>query len=159
MELPDNPLIEIAPGIAVEQDVLGIVEEVTARWPHLRVQYLPPERFTEVTDAPYQVVEQLPDGRDVLVCQVWTLDRRLIDQLHAADTWALKFKQDMLFAMEQQNANRRADIKKENRERTDAEDEMVADVLRSPKDTFTATNPVTGKKHKFTATRQNGDRS
>ena len=149
-----SPFVQVAPGIVVERDVLGIVQEINEQFPNLRVQFLDPDKFPELTDAPYQIIEKCPDGVDRLVCQVWKLDHRLIDRLHKADTYRLTRKMDLEFQLEEHNAKVREEEKKKSKEKSDAITEMVADVIGSPKDTYKATNPVTGEKHTFTSVRQ-----
>jgi hypothetical protein len=73
-------------GVQVESDVLGIVEEIRRRFPVLDVQFLDPQRFEELTDAPYRIIEHCADGFDRVVFTTWTLDRRVIDRIHEADT-------------------------------------------------------------------------
>lgn len=79
-------LVDLGRGVKVEQDVLGIVEEIRRRWPVLDVQFLDPNRFEELTDAPYRVVEHCADGFDRVVFSTWTLDGRVLDRIYDADT-------------------------------------------------------------------------
>jgi len=79
-------LVDLGRGVRVEQDVLGIVEEIRKRWPVLDVQFLDPGRFEELTDAPYRIIEHCADGFDRVVFSTWTLDKRVLDRIYAADT-------------------------------------------------------------------------
>lgn len=94
--MPDGSIAEI-PG-----DMFGIVEEIAFRWPNLKVQFLNPQR-ANIEDAPYRVVEMTPNGPRT-VCDVWELDRRLIDRLHLMDS----AKIDVLGALEAHNAKAKA---------------------------------------------------
>lgn len=68
----------------VDYDVLGVIAEIQRIWPRLRVQYLDPDRFADLTDAPWRIVEMTPRG-PVVVMEVWNLDKSVIDKIWAAD--------------------------------------------------------------------------
>ena len=79
-------LVELGRGVAVESDVLGVVEEIRKRWPVLDVQFLDPGRFEELTDAPYRIIEHCADGFDRVVFTTWKLDKSIIQRIYDADT-------------------------------------------------------------------------
>lgn len=139
-------LVEIAGGVLIEEDVLGIVERIQQYDTNLIVQFCNPDK-AEFSDAPYRVLERCPDGFIRPVMEVWNLDQRVIDRLHSADTHSHNILSDL------DKWNKKAtDLgKRRYCEEVDAVSEMVRGVLKSPKDTYTATNPVTDESHKFTS--------
>lgn len=143
-------LVELATGEWMEEGAYEIVRKIQEYDPNLRVQYLDPERASDITDAPYRILEICPDQIPRVVFSVWELDERVIERLHRADTQ----KGNILFGLD--GANLLAEKQRHRRyeDEEDALKEMVADVLRSPKEKYSATNPVTGEKHEFTASKQ-----
>lgn len=141
-------LVELAQGVYVEQDVLGIVRRIMERWPNLSVKYLDPNSAPDITDTPYRIVETGPDGFERVVFGCWTLDETVIQRLEAGDTW----KVDVLAELELKNKRAKEAEEKKRREEVAAQNEMIVDVLKSPKDTYSAVDPVTGKKHVFSET-------
>lgn len=137
-------LWEMADGSVVSDDVLGIVHKIQSYDPNLSIQYLDPDQ-ADFVSAPYRVMELCPDGALRVVMEVWELDDRLFQSIVKADTQ--KFK--VLEGMDNRNHMKMLGIKQRYRDETAALSEMVADILRSHKDTYTATNPVTGQKHTF----------
>jgi len=72
----------------VEHSVLGIVQEINRRYNgRVKVQYLDPDRFAELTDAPYRIVEVRDDGQEDLIFSVWQLDGRVLNKLAMLDEW------------------------------------------------------------------------
>lgn len=143
----DARLVELAQGVFIEEDVLGVVRAIQAYDENLVVQYLDPNQHSDITDAPYRIMEKCPDGHYRLVFSVWELDNRVLDRLHAADTQ----KHDILGRVDRSNNSVKLGWEKRYRAEIEAVSEMMSDVLRSPKDTYTAKNPVTGEDHKFTS--------
>lgn len=137
-------MVEMAGGVLVEEDVLGIVSKIRARWPTLVVQFCDPNR-ADFQDAPFRILEECPDGLRRPVMDVWQLDDRVIERLYAADT----HKHNVLADLDAANLKATQQGHRRFREETAALSEMVAGILRSPKDTYTATNPLTGKEHTF----------
>lgn len=146
-------LIEFAPDCYIEDDMLGIVERVQAYDPNLRVQFLDPARGSDITDAPYRIVEMCPDGLPRVVFSVWDLDERVMERLYRADNHRGNILQglDGTNLLAEKNQKRRYDDEQA------ALHEMVRDTLRSPKEKYTATNPVTGQKHEFKASPESKD--
>lgn len=142
-------LIQLAEGVVVEEDTLHIAEKIKAYDPNLRVQFVEPSR-AEFGDAPWRVVERCPDGFDRVALYAWELDERVLDRIRMADTNQV----DVLAALNASNNRARDDEQRRYREDVAAVNEMVQGVLASPKDTYTATNPVTGQRHKFRSLRQ-----
>ncbi len=148
-EYAKKRLIEMSNGVVVEEDVLGIIKRIQMYDPNLTVQYCDPDSST-LTDAPYRIMEECPDGLQRMVMECWALDERVIEALFAADTQ----KQNVLEGIDNRNHMAQAGIKQRYRDELQAVSEMAKGVLNSHKDTYTATNPVTGAKHTFRATRQ-----
>ena len=142
-------LIELSNGIIVEEDVLGIVKRIQQYDPNLTIQYCDPDK-SEVYDAPYRIMEQCPDGIQRMVMEVWELDERVIQRLFASDTQ----RHNVLEGVDNRNAMVMAGIRQRYRDENAALSELVRDILNTPKDTYKATNPVTGEKHTFRATKQ-----
>jgi hypothetical protein len=138
-------LVELAQGVYVERDVLGIVQRIMDRWPNLTVKYLDPDQASDITDTPYRIVELSPDGFERVVFGCWTLDETVIQKLEASDTHSI----DIMAAVDKANAKVRADQAKAWEDRKAVENELVTSVLNSPKDTYKATHPVTGKELEF----------
>lgn len=142
-------LYEMANGQLIEEDVLGIVSRIQQYDPNLIVQYLDPDK-SEISDAPYRVMEKCPDGNFRMVMECWTLDERVIERLHRADTQ----KFNVLEGVDNTNHLVNKNIKQRYRDEQAALSEMVKGVMDTHKDTYTATNPVTGQKHTFKASKQ-----
>lgn len=142
-------LIELADGVAVEEDTLRIAEKIKAYDPNLRVQFVDPSQ-AEFGDAPFRIIEHCPDGFDRVAMYAWTLDERVLDRIMLADTNRV----DVLAALNASNNRARDQERRRYQEQVAAVSEMVQGVLASPKDTYTATNPVTGERHKFRSLKQ-----
>jgi hypothetical protein len=84
------------------------------------------------------------------VMSVWKLDERVLERLYKADN----LKHGIFGEMNKRDELARRGLKRRFQDEIEALSEMAADVLRSPKDTYTATNPVTGEKHTFRASPQ-----
>lgn len=143
-------LVELATGEFMEEDAYGIVRRIMEYDPNLRVQYLDPERASDITDAPYRILEMCPDGIPRVVFTVWELDERVVERLFRADSQ----KGNILHGLDGSNLLAKQGRERRYNDEEDALKEMVADVLASPKDTYKATNPVTGEKHTFTASKK-----
>lgn len=143
-------LVEMADGSWIEDDMLGIIEQIQNYDPNLRVQYLDPSRADSPTDAPYRIIEMCPDGFPRIVFAVWELDQRVIERLHRADN----HRGNILQGLDGTNLLAKQNEERRYKDEQEALAEMVRDTLRSPKDTYKATNPVTGEEHKFTATKE-----
>lgn len=143
-------LVELATGEWMEEGSYEIVRKIQEYDPNLRVQYLDPERASDLTDAPYRILELCPDGIPRVVFTVWELDERVIERLHRADSQ----RGNILQGLDGRNLLVEKARKRRYDDESDALKGLVADVLRSPKDTYSATNPVTGEKHTFTSARK-----
>jgi hypothetical protein len=142
-------LNHLAGGVAVSDDVLGIVKRIQEYDENLVVQFVDPDQ-ADFADAPYRVMERCPDQQLRLVMSVWKLDGTVLERIQSLDTQRF----DTLAVLDRNNNAVRLGEQRRFREERAALSEMVVDVLRSPKDTYTAVNPVTGQEHKFTNLRQ-----
>lgn len=143
----EKKLVDLGGGVLVEQDVLNVVEKIRAYDPNLTVQYLDPGRADALYDTPYQIMEECPDGLRRPVMGVWVLDESVLERIYACD----RKRVDVLRNLDANNAAIRLQEQRRYDEEVAAVSEMVQGVLKSPKDTYKATNPVTGEEHKFTS--------
>lgn len=121
-------LVQLAEGVYVERDVLGIVEKIRDYDPSLRVKFLDPSR-AELNDPPWLIVEVCPDNIERVVLRVWELDDRVLERLRAADTQV----SDILVVVDQKNAQVRGELKRRFREEQDQAVDIFTSYLRSPK--------------------------
>lgn len=77
--------IPLSDGSFMDEDVLGVVEEIRRLWPNLRVQYIDPDRATDITDYPYRILELDRRGEWAVVYQCMELDNRAIVALANMD--------------------------------------------------------------------------
>lgn len=137
-------MVDLGNGMQIESDVLSIVSKIQDYDPNLIVQFVDPTQ-SDIWDAPYQIMELCPDGLRRPVMQIWELDDRVLERLYACD----KSRHDLMADLNKKNAKAKSVMDRRYKEEVAAVSEMVQGVLRSPKDTYTATNPVTGQKHTF----------
>lgn len=142
-------LVDLGNGVLVEEDVNNVVEKLRRYDENLIVQYLDPDK-AEFMDAPYRIMELCPDGLVRPIMSVWELDDRVVEKIQGLD----KYRNNILELLDKQNKKAQDEVRRRYRMEVEAVTEMVAGVLRSPKDTYTATNPVTGEKHKFRSLKQ-----
>lgn len=116
----------------VQRDVLGIAEEVAARWPNLRVTSCSCGRCLPLGHSPHAVVEFCRDGRTRPVFGFTQFSRDVIDRLHAIHT-----SQNPHDAHLKHNAALRKALKAEAKAAKDADLEMAVAALESPKTTYT----------------------
>jgi hypothetical protein len=122
--MPDEMYME------VEHDVANVVNEVARLWPDLKIQYC----FDPgIGDPPYRVVELCKDGVWRPVLNVWQLDNRLLDMLHACDSHRV----DVLKALDKHNEGVRLAQEAADRAWRDAAKDVMASVFKSPKGTYT----------------------
>lgn len=114
--------------VSVDDDLMGIVSEIRDRWPDLDVKYLDPDRFPELTDAPYIIVDQA--GHTVM--RVWELNRTVIDQLMLRDQSAKELHK--LITREEEKAKREREAKKQ--EVREERKDLLKHVVRSPKGSY-----------------------
>lgn len=132
-------LIQVAPNVVMERDVLSIVEEIRNFgdfYGQIDVAYLDPETSGGLTDAPYIIFERCRDGKARLVFSVWQLDSSVMDRIRAADTTVF----DIGELVEKHNAKRREEIEKAGKERLAEAGDIYAHALRNPKTSYTFEN-------------------
>ena len=128
-------LVELSQGMYVEADALNIVEKIRERYPTLDVQYLDPNRFPDLTDAPYRIVERCPDGYTRIVFTTWKLDELVLERIYAADTR----KHNVLDILETNNRRAEEASKQRFRDRLAEQTDVMMHVLKSPKGTYSFT--------------------
>jgi hypothetical protein len=131
-------------GIAIETDVLRIVEAIHEYDPNLRVQFL--EEAASLGDPPFRVVEHCRDGVDRVAFTAWELDGRLLERVMAADN----AKRDLDAILTKKNRSAKDDLNRRYRESVEEANEIAYAVLKSRKSKYTARNPHTGELLTFT---------
>lgn len=129
-------LVELGRGVQVEKDVLGIVEEIRRLWPVLDVQFLDPNRFEQLTDAPYRIIERCADGFDRVVFTTWTLDKRVIERIWSADT----LRGSILDRIDANNNALKAGERQRFKERMDEAADLAKSILNHPSTSYTFRN-------------------
>lgn len=132
-EALNRRLVELAQGTYVESDVLNVVEKIRSMYPMLDVQYLDPDRFPDLTDAPYRIVEHCRDGHTRIVFTTWILDNLVLDRIQASDTR----KHDVLGIMERNNAEASAKSRQRFRDHMQEQGDILVHALKSPKGSYT----------------------
>lgn len=144
-----DPLVMLQEGVYVERDVLNVVQKIHDYDPNLKVKFLDPDKFGDVFESPYILVETLPDGSEQAVMSIWELNDSILELIVGMDLARRHHATDFLTEMDKVNAAAEKEQKRLQKEKDDAIQELVSDVLKSPKDTYSAINPVSGEKHEF----------
>jgi hypothetical protein len=118
-------LVEIAEGVYVEADVMGIVARIQEYDPNLKVKFL--GHGGDAGDAPYKLVELCPDGLERVVFDIWELDNRILDRIMAADN----ARGLVIEGVEKANAKARIDMTRRYRESMDEANDIVKTFLKS----------------------------
>lgn len=142
-------LVDLGNGVIVERDVNNTVIKLREYDPNIVVQYCDPA-LADLGDAPYRIMELCPDGMRRVIMEVWELDDRVLERIHELD----KHRVDLLSELDKANFKAKDLQARRYKEEIASITEMAKAVLDSPKDTYRATNPVTGQRHKFTNVRQ-----
>ena len=129
-------LIELGRGVRVENDVLGVVEEIRRIWPVLDVQFLDPDRFETITDAPYRIIERCADGFDRVVFTTWTLDKSVIERIWNADS----LRGSALDRIDANNNKLKAGERQRFKERMDEASDLTKHILGNPRTSYTFKN-------------------
>lgn len=138
MGLPLTPqewskMVHIAPGVAVERDVLNIVDWIREYAPELDVLYLDPARHDlSPSDPPYQIIERCRDGQVRIVFSCWTLDNSVKERIIAADTQHT----DVLARLEANNDAVRNAQERAFRDEMAESHDVMKHILRNPKTTY-----------------------
>lgn len=140
-----SKLIQIAEGVIVEDDVLGIVKAIQLYDSNLVVQFADPDR-AEFFDAPYRIVEVCPDGFRRVVLTCWKLDKTILERLFAADNK----KHDVLLSLEGKNLLAKREQQRRYEEQRGLAKDIIIHVLKSPKTTYTAVDELNGHRKLIT---------
>ncbi len=132
-------------GYHVERDALHVAEKVHEYDPRLRVQFL--EQAVGVGDPPFRVMELCNDGIERPLFYFWKLDDSVLERIHKADTT----KWDIQERIEKTNRQAKERQSKYSRDVFDEVKDIVASVIRSPKDTYSVKDPWSGQKKVFRA--------
>ena len=128
-----NNLIQIAPGVQVESDVLGVVEWIRNYDDHLDVLYLDSSRMDySPGDPPYVIVEHCEDGQVRIVMRCWTLDQRVKAAILASDTQ----RTDVLASMDEQNQRAKEVQERAFKDSIGEAHDIVVHLFRNPKTTY-----------------------
>lgn len=144
MEYEDKIDYEIVQGVAVERDVMNIVQAISEYDPNLRVQFL--DEAESVGDAPFRVIEKCRDGKDRIAFLAWELDGRLLERVMRADC----AKSDLDAIMTKQNRTAKDAQNSRYREKLEESNEIAYAVMRSRKSKYTVKHPETGELLTFT---------
>lgn len=125
-------LIDLGRGVRVENDVLGVVEEIRRIWPVLDVQFLDPSRFEDITDAPYRIIERCADGFDRVVFSTWTLDKSIIERIWNADT----LRGSILDRIDANNNALKAGERQRFKERMDEAADLARSIMKHPSTSY-----------------------
>lgn len=128
----EQRLVELAEGVLIEEDTLGVIRQIMEYDERLRVKYLRPGAG-DITDAPYAIFELCPDGKERLVFTVWELDQRVMERLYLADTQ----KHDIIARIDGANQRARRDSQRRFRDSMEEAADIAAHVIRSPKTEYT----------------------
>lgn len=112
----------------VQRDVLGIADEINARWPNLRVASCACGHCISRGHAPHAVLEHCRDGVTRSVFTFTRFDRDVIDRLHQ-----IHVSQDPQAQHVAHNEAIRKELKRKADERQDEALEIVEAALRSTK--------------------------
>ena len=134
----------IVNGVAVETDVLRIVEAIHEYDPKLRVQFL--AEAAAVNEPPFRVIETCRDGVDRVAFTAWELDGRLLERVMAADC----AQRDLDAIITKKNRAAKDDLNRRYRESVEEANEIAYAVLRSRKSKYSVRNPFTGELLTFT---------
>ena len=126
----------LADGSVVETDALNIAHRVSEYDPNLSVQDLTDAQ--RVDEPPFRIVERCKDGITRPVFSVWILDETVLQRLFAADME----KWNVLDRIDANNAKAKQEETNRYRSRMDHASEIVKEVIKSPKDTFTVPENV-----------------
>jgi hypothetical protein len=128
-----NNLVNIAPGVVVEQDVLGIVEWIRDYDERLDILCLDPSDLNcSPSDPPYIIVEHCSDGQIRIIMRCWTLDERVKTAIIAADTQ----RTDVLAAMDKQNQRAREAQERQFQDSLVEAHDLALHIFRNPKTTY-----------------------
>lgn len=112
----------------VENDVLGVAEEVNRRWPNLRVASCPCGHCLRRGHYPHMVMEHCRDGVTRPIFGVTKLNRSVVDRLKA-----IHESNDPKAHHEELKRRHRAEAKRKRDEAQREQMEVIEAALKSPK--------------------------
>lgn len=119
-----NRMVQIADGMYVERDVLGIVQKVQEYDSRLNIKIAVDPG---PGDPPYKLVETCRDGLERVVFDIWELNDRVIERLHAADN----ARGSVLETVDGKNINLKREMNQRYRERVDEAHDIVKTFMKS----------------------------
>lgn len=129
----------------VEDHVGSLILEIQRLHPTLRVRYLNPNHpAVDVSDPPYQIVEVLPNGAEVLVFSCWSLDSDILGRIAAYDL-AMANKADIA-----KKARQKPEETPSNRrwkERREFGKDVITTMAKTPGTSFSFKDPDSGETH------------
>jgi hypothetical protein len=129
-------LVHLSDGSYCSQDLYGVVEKIRNYDDTLDVLYLDPDKFPDMTDAPYIIVKKQPDGRQVRIFSCWELNEEVYQRLLFADT----FKQDVLKMMDDHNRKLQKEIDAKRDEVLSEAGDQTKHLLANSKTTYKLRN-------------------
>lgn len=122
-------------GNVIERDALHIAERINEYDEKLTLMCLDPDK-AGINDAPFLVLEQLPNGTQTVAFEAWELDDRLLERIYNAD----QRRFDALITIEKmQNAVRKDNERRYKEVQEERKDIMLAAVVNK-KSSFTVLN-------------------
>lgn len=125
--------------ITIERDVLNVAEKIQDYDPNLRLKFC---EQASVNDPPYKLFELCPDGVERRVMDIWELDDRVIERLHAADN----ARTNVLVDIDNNNLLAKAIEDRRYKEEMAEAKDMLLHYLKSPKGRYSMKIPETGVK-------------
>ena len=122
-------------GQIVERDALHIAERIHEYDENLELVCLDPDK-AGINDAPFLVLELLPNGTRTVAFEAWSLDERLLERIYNAD----KRRVDSLVLIDDMMKKKRLDNEKRYQERSDERKDIMLSALVNQKTTFSLKN-------------------
>lgn len=122
-------------GQMVERDALHIAERITEYDENLSLMCLDPDK-ADINDAPFVVLERLPNGTLCKVMEAWELDERILERIYACDHRRV----DSLQLLNEMAKRERADNERRYKERLNESKELAVAILKSDKTGYSFKN-------------------
>lgn len=124
----------MADGSYVERDVLNIVEKIREYDSNLVVKCC--TEATALSAAPYALYEKCRDGYERFVFDIWELDERVLERIHAADN----MKNSVLVDIDGNNLIVKKAENQRYKEKLAQAQDVIESYLKSPKSSFSFKN-------------------
>lgn len=125
----------VVDGNIVERDALNIAERINEYDDSLELVCLDPA-LAGINDAPFLVLEKLPNGTRTVAFEAWSLDDRLLERIYNAD----QRRTDCLATLEGMIKKKRDINEKRYQETKDERKEKMLATLVNPKSTYSLPN-------------------